>query len=104
MPRLLGCDLIVENAGILNGTMVRQMMSAFSGYTDEMIVVLEDDKTSMERLLETHPGLKDMFGNIITIKEYNIDEWVAYAKAYARYGNISSLCEDRYRIWTESWP
>lgn len=84
MPRLLGCDLIVENAGILNGTMVRQMMSAFSGYTDEMIVVLEDDKTSMERLLETHPGLKDMFGNIITIKEYNIDEWVAYAKAYAR--------------------
>lgn len=84
MPKLLGSDLIIENAGVINRSMWMQLVRAFEGYTDEMIVVLEDEKTTMDRLIETHPNIENMFNNIIVIKEYDINEWVAYAKAYAK--------------------
>ncbi len=84
MPKLLGSDLIIENAGVINRSMWMQLVNAFEGYTDEMIIVLEDEKTTMDRLIETHPNIENMFNNIIVIKEYDINEWVAYAKAYAK--------------------
>ena len=83
MPKLLGCDLIIENAGILNPAMITQLTGILKEYTDNMIVVMEDDKITMDRLLELHPILKDIFTNVINIKQYDIDEWVDYAKAYA---------------------
>lgn len=84
MPRLIGSDLIIEDAGVINSKMMRQMLDTFKGYTDEMIVVLEDEKVTMEHMLNAYPFLDAMFENRIVIKEYDIHEWVAYAKAYAK--------------------
>lgn len=84
MPKLLGSDLIIEDAGVINSSMLRQMLDTFKGYTDEMIIVLEDNRVIMERMLEAHQSLDSMFENKIIIKEYDINEWVGYAKAYAK--------------------
>ncbi len=84
MPRLIGSDLIIEDAGVINPKMMRQMIDTFKGYTDEMIVVLEDERVTMEHMLNSYPFMDSMFENRIVIKEYDIHEWVAYAKAYAK--------------------
>lgn len=84
MPRLIGNDLVIEDAGVINSQMMRQMMDTFKGYTGEMIVVLEDEKVTMEHLINTFPFIDEMFSNQILIKEYDIHEWVGYAKAYAK--------------------
>lgn len=84
MPKLLGSDLIIEDAGVINSVMLKQMFETFKGYTDEMIIVLEDSKITMERMLEAYPMMENMFENKLIIKEYDINEWAAYAKAYAR--------------------
>ncbi len=84
MPRLIGSDLIIENAGAINRTTWVNMIDALQGYTDEMIVVMEDDKSTMERLIDLHPDIETMFPNYIELKEYDINEWVDFATTYAK--------------------
>lgn len=63
---------------------VSELMDTLNGYTGNMLVVLEDDKVAIDRLVELHPKLEMMFSNQIVIKEYDINEWVRIAKEYAQ--------------------
>ena len=83
MSQILGTDLIIEQAGNLMPGTVVDLMASMKAYTEEMIIVLEDDKAALERLVTAHPALEDMFSNQIYIKEFNIDDYVKIAKDYA---------------------
>ncbi|MBD5135661.1 MAG: hypothetical protein HDT39_06835 [Lachnospiraceae bacterium] len=83
MSQILGTDLIIEQAGnLMPGTAV-DLIAAMKAYTEEMIIVLEDDKAALERLVTANPVLEDIFNNQISIKEFEIDELVKMAKDYA---------------------
>ena len=84
MAKLLGTDLIIEQAGSLMPQQVSELIDTLNGYTGNMLVVLEDDKVAIDRLVELHPKLEVMFSNQIVIKEYDINEWVRIAKEYAQ--------------------
>ncbi len=84
MAKLLGTDLIIEQAGSLMPQQVSELIDTLNGYTGNMLVVLEDDKVAIDRLIELHPKLAEMFSNQIVIKEYDINEWVRIAKEYAQ--------------------
>ncbi len=83
MSQILGTDLIIEQAGNLMPGTVVDLMAAMKSYTEEMIIVLEDDKAALERLVTAHPTLEDMFINQIYIREFGIDDYVKIAREYA---------------------
>jgi len=52
-------------------------------YTEEMLIVMEDDQAAIERLFNTTPKLKKVFDNTIFIKGHDVDDYVHMAKDYA---------------------
>ena len=83
MPKILGADLVIEKAGNLTPTTVVDLMEIMKTYTEEMLIVMEDDQAAIERLLNTTPSLKKVFDNKIFIKGHNADDYVQMAKDYA---------------------
>ena len=83
MPKILGADLVIEKAGNLTPTTVVDLIEIMKTYTEEMLIVMEDDQAAMERLLNTNPMLKKVFDNHIFIKGHNADDYVQMAKDYA---------------------
>ena len=84
MQKLIGSDLIIEHAGILNERAVDELVESMQYYTDDMIVVLEDEGDLLSNILSEYPDLDEMFDNQIVVKDYDINEWVNYAKNYAK--------------------
>jgi len=84
MPRLVGNDLLIEHAGEINKNIVFELMDILPKYTGGMIVVMEDEKARIDHLFEEYPLLAEFFPHRLDIKEYDINEWVAVAKSYAK--------------------
>lgn len=76
-------DVIVEKAGSLNPTSVKELLEVLNGYTEGMIVVLEDEKSTMEQMFAKYPKLKEAFNNVLSIKELTLKDWADYAESYA---------------------
>lgn len=84
MPKLLGMDLIISDAGSLNRERVMEMMDILRKYTAEMVVVLMDSKRAIDHLFANYPLLEEMFSNSVNLHEYDINEWVIVAREYAK--------------------
>lgn len=83
MTQILGTDLIIEQAGNLMPNTIVDLMIAMKNYTEEMLIVLEDDKAAIDRLLSNAPELQDFFTNRLDIHEMDINDMVKIAKEYA---------------------
>ena len=83
MTNVIGADMIIEQAGNLMPNSIIDLMTILKNYTEEMIVVLEDDKAAIDRMLISHPDLKKFFTNRIDIVEMEIEDMVRIAKQYA---------------------
>ena len=83
MTQILGTDLIIEQAGNLMPNTIVDLMIAMKNYTEEMLIVLEDDKAAIDRMLDNSPDLKGFFSNRLDIHEMEIDDMVKIAKDYA---------------------
>ena len=83
MTQILGTDLIIEQAGNLMPNTVVDLMIAMKNYTEEMLIVLEDDRAAIDRLLENQPDLKNFFTNRLDIEEMEINDMLRIAKEYA---------------------
>ena len=59
------------------------LMIAMKNYTEEMLIVLEDDKAAIDRMLDNAPDLKGFFSNRLDIHEMEINDMVKIAKEYA---------------------
>lgn len=111
LPKLLGADLIIEQAASMNPTAVDELVTVMNGYTGDMLIVLEDNNSAIERLLNANSVLKGMFGNSINIQGPGVKEWVEVAKDYAlqqeytiddmgilalyvKVGNLCSKCSE----------
>lgn len=83
ITKLVGSDLIVENAEQLGKMTVSELIDVSGMFTDDMLIVLEGSTEGMELLLKESPRLESVFNHIIRIKEYDIKEWVEYGVKYA---------------------
>ena len=83
MMQILGTDLIIEQAGNLMPNTLIDLMTVMKSYTEEMLIILEDDKAAIDRMLDNMPDLKDLFNNRVDIMEFEINDLVKVAKAYA---------------------
>lgn len=83
MTQIIGTDLIIEQAGNLMPNTIVDLMIAMKNYTEEMLIVMEDDKAAIDRMLMNSPELKNMFNNRLDIEEMEINDMVRIAKDYA---------------------
>lgn len=84
LNKLLGSDLIIENAHNLGAMTLSEVIDASGMYTDDMLIVLEGETEPMEKMLSESPRLSETFNHVIRIREYDIKEWVEYGKRYAQ--------------------
>ncbi|MDE7430822.1 MAG: hypothetical protein K2N34_02745, partial [Lachnospiraceae bacterium] len=83
MTQIIGTDLIIEQAGNLMPNTLVDLMIAMKNYTEEMLIVLEDDKAAIDRMLDNTPDMKEFFTNRLDIQEMEINDMVKIAKEYA---------------------
>ena len=82
--KIIGSDLIIEQAGNLMPATLTELIVKLKNYTEEMLVVLEDDKAAIDRMLINSKELKKLFNNRVDIKELEISDMVKIARDYAR--------------------
>ena len=84
LNKLLGSDLIIENAEKLGAMILSEVVDVSGMFTDDMLIILEGETEPMEKMLKDSPRLSKVFNHVIRIKQYDIKEWVEYGKRYAK--------------------
>lgn len=82
--KMSGGFLVIENANRLKKETVNQLNKAMEFRTDGMIVILEDEKIGMRKLMARFPKFTSKFTSLINIPVFTNDELVNFAKVYTR--------------------
>ncbi|UWP61126.1 ATP-binding protein [Ruminococcus gauvreauii] len=82
--KLAGGFLLIEHAGGMSDDTIDQLSRALSFRTDSLVLIIEDEKTSMRSLLNRHPDFARKFDAVISIPVFTNDELVTFARTYAR--------------------
>ena len=80
--KLAGGFLVIENANQLSQETVDELDEVMNGNTKSMIVILEDEKIGMRKLIARYPKLAKKFTSMINIPVFTNDELVNFAKVY----------------------
>ena len=89
VKKMSGGFLIIEGAGELAADTVDKLNRAMEFRTDDMVVILEDEKHDMKDLLERYPEFAAKFTSVITIPVFTNDELVTFGKVYAQENGYS---------------
>ncbi len=84
LSKLHGGSLIIEKAGDLADDTVRDLNRYMEGRTDELLVILEDERKPLERMLRLNPNFAKKFTSRVEVPIFINDELVTFGKAYAR--------------------
>ena len=76
--------LIVEGASELNSRTIEDLCEAMEGQTGELLVVLEDERKPLAKLLEKYPNFKKKFTSQVEIPVFINDELVTFGQTYAK--------------------
>ena len=80
--KLAGGFLVIENANQLSQETTDELDEVMNGNTKSMIVILEDEKIGMRKLIARYPKLAKKFTSMINIPVFTNDELVNFAKVY----------------------
>ena len=80
--KLAGGFLVIENANQLSHETADELDEVMNGNTKSMIVILEDEKIGMRKLIARYPKLAKKFTSMINIPVFTNDELVNFAKVY----------------------
>ena len=80
--KLAGGFLVIENANQLSQETAVELEEVMNGNTKGMIVILEDEKIGMRKLIARYPKLAKKFTSMINIPVFTNDELVNFAKVY----------------------
>lgn len=83
VKKLGGGALIIERAGSLNQETVEKLSDVMEGMTEGMLVILEDDKEEIGRLLKKNAGFAQKFNRTVNIPIFSNNELVSFGKSYA---------------------
>ena len=89
VKKMAGGFLIIEGAGELAADTVDKLNRAMEFRTDDMVVILEDEKQDMKALLDRYPEFAAKFTSRITIPVFTNDELVTFGKTYAQENGYS---------------
>ena len=84
VKKMSGGFLVIENANQLTKETVEQLNKAMEFRTDGLIVIIEDEKIGMRKLIARFPKFTSKFTSMINIPVFTNDELVNFAKVYTR--------------------
>lgn len=82
--KLHGGALVVEKASRMNRNTIEILSGLMEGQTGELLVVLEDERKPMERMLAEHPNFSKKFTSRIDLPVFINDELVTFGQTYAK--------------------
>jgi len=85
VSKLANGALIVEMASGMDAQTTKDLLRALNQEQTGIVVVLQDTKKAMHKMMEYFGGLKSAFNVHIEVEELGDDALVAYGKKYARY-------------------
>ncbi len=77
--------LIIEKASGMNSQAVMKLLKALNQEQTGIVVILEDNKKAIKRMLAAYPSMGTYFNARIEIEELNNDALAAYGRQYARH-------------------
>ncbi len=84
VDKLAGGFLLIDHAGQMSSDTVDKLSRALEFRTDRLILIIEDEKKSMRKLLAEYPEFAEKFTTVISIPVFTNDELVTFARTYAR--------------------
>lgn len=84
VKKLSGGFLVIENANQLNQQTVDMLDKAMETDTEGMIVIIEDEKIGMRKLMARFPKFAKKFTSMINIPVFTNDELVNFARVYTK--------------------
>lgn len=84
VKKLSGGFLVIENANQLNQQTVDMLDKAMEADTEGMIVIVEDEKIGMRKLIARFPKFAKKFTSMINIPVFTNDELVNFARVYTK--------------------
>lgn len=82
--KLSGGFLLIEKAGAMSPETVEKLSRSLEFRTDGMVVIIEDEKSSMRKLLKEQEEFAGKFETVISIPVFTNDELVTFARGYAK--------------------
>lgn len=82
--KMAGGFLVIEDANQLTPETVSQLDKAMEFRTDGLIVIIEDEKIGMRKLIAKYPKFAKKFTSMINIPVFTNDELVNFAKVYTK--------------------
>ena len=83
MDKINGGCLIIEHVGELSRDTQAKLASYLEQHPAQLLVILEDDRDQLAKVMSRHEGFAQKFGERITIPYFTNDELVEFAKTYA---------------------
>lgn len=84
LEKLHGGAIIIEKASRLNRRTVEAMCEVMEGQTGELLVVLEDERKPMDKLLAAFPQFGKKFTSRLEVPVFINDELVTFGQTYAK--------------------
>ena len=83
VKKLSGGFLLIEGAGALSDEAIDRLNRAMEFRTDDLVVILEDEREDVKKVLADHPEFAEKFTSQITVPVFTNDELAAFARIYA---------------------
>ena len=84
ISKMAGGFLLIERASFMTAETIEKLSQAMDFRTDGMILIIEDDKANMRKLLADYPEFANKFKTVISIPVFTNDELVTFARTYAK--------------------
>ena len=84
VKKLHGGALVIENASRLGRHAIEDLCDIMEGQTGELLVVLEDERKPLDRMLNEYPNFKKKFTSRVELPVFINDELVTFAQTYAK--------------------
>ena len=84
VEKLHGGALVIEKASRLKRKTIEALCELMEGQTGELLVVLEDERKPIDRMLSEHPNFNKKFTSRIEVPVFINDELVTFAQTYAK--------------------
>ena len=85
IAKLNNGGLIIEKASGMNSQAVMKLLKALNQEQTGIVVILEDTKKAIKRMLAAYPSMSTFFNARIEVEELNNDALAAYGRQYAAH-------------------
>lgn len=89
IAKLNNGGLIIEKASEMNSQAVMKLLKALNQEKTGIVVILEDTRKAMKRMLAAYPSMNTFFNAHIEVEELNNDALAAYGRQYAAHMEYS---------------